>query len=94
MVIHLLTLLIELPGCASLKDKRSRIKPLLAHLHHKFNVSAAEVDHLDQWSSAIIACVLVSNDAQHNQRTLQQTVNHIEGNFPDILIQQHRIERV
>lgn len=94
MAIHLLTLLLELPGCLSLKEKRSRLKPLLAHLHQKFNLSAAEVDHLDQWQSAIVACVLVSNDAQHNQRVLQQAVTDIETNFSDLFIQQHRIERI
>lgn len=94
MAIHLLTLLLELPGCLSLKDKRSRLKPLLAHLHQKFNLSAAEIDHLDQWQSAIVACVLVSNDAQHNQRVLQQALSSIETNFPDLLVQQHRIERI
>lgn len=94
MTIHLLTLLLELPGCLSLKDKRSRLKPLLAHLHQKFNLSAAEIDHLDQWQSAIVACVLVSNDARHNQRVLQQALSSIETNFPDLLVQQHRIERI
>ncbi len=94
MVIHLLTLLIELSGCFSLKDKRSRIKPLLARLHQKFNLSAAEVDHLDRWQSAVIACVMVSNDGQYNQRVLQQVVDFIENDFPDLLIQQQRIERV
>lgn len=94
MVIHLLTLLLELPGCLSLKEKRGRLKPLLARLQQKFNLSAAEVDHLDQWRSTVVACVLVSNDAQHNQRVLQQAVMDIETNFPDLFIQQHRIERI
>lgn len=94
MAIDLLSLLIEIPGCASLKEKRSRIKPLLARVHHEFNLSAAEVDYLDAWESALIACVIVSNDAQHNQRVLQKVVTFIEVNFPDLLIQQHRIERI
>lgn len=94
MAIDLLSLLIELPGCASLKEKRGRLKPLLARLHHEFNLSAAEVDHLDSWHSSLIACVIVSNDAGHNQRVLQQVIKYIELNFPDLLIQQHRIERI
>lgn len=94
MSIGLLTLFFDLPGCMSLKEKRSRIKPLLARLHREFNVSAAEVDHLDRWQSAVVACVLVSNDAQHNQRVLQQVVTYLEQNFPDLLIQQHRIEHI
>ncbi len=92
MTISLLTLLLELPGCSSLKEKRSQIKPLLARLHREFNISAAEIDHLDRWQSAIVACVLVSNDWQHNQKVLQQVLSFVETNFPNLLIQQHRIE--
>lgn len=94
MNISLLTLLIEIPGCASLKEKRGQIKPLLARLHREFNVSAAEIDHLDRWQSAIIACTLVSNDAQHNQSVLQKVVAYVEINFPNLQIQQHRIESI
>lgn len=94
MVIDLLSLLIEIPGCSSLKDKRSRIKPLLARLHHEFNISAAEVDHLDRWSRTVVACAIVSNDGQHNQQVLQQVITYVETHFPDLQIQQHRIERI
>ncbi|HWQ03940.1 MAG TPA: DUF503 domain-containing protein [Longilinea sp.] len=89
-----LTLLIEIPGCLSLKDKRSQIKPLLIRLHQKFNISAAEIDHLDQHKTTVIACILVSNDARHNQQVLQQVVDYIENSFPELLIQQHRIENI
>ncbi|GAP14591.1 uncharacterized protein conserved in bacteria [Longilinea arvoryzae] len=94
MAIGLLTLLIELPGCASLKQKRSQVKPLLARLHREFNISAAEIDHLDRWQSAVLGCVVISNDSQHNQRVLQQVVSYVETNFPNLLIQQHRIESI
>lgn len=86
--------MIEIPGCLSLKDKRSQIRPLLIRLHQKFNVSAAEIDHLDQHQSAMIACVVVSNDDRHNQQVLQQVVDFIEQSFPDLLIQQHRVENI
>jgi len=92
--IGLLTLMIMIPGCFSLKDKRSQIRPLLIRLHQKFNISAAEIDHLDQHQSAIIACVVVSNEARHNQQVLQQVIDFVENSFPDLLIQQHRIENI
>jgi uncharacterized protein YlxP (DUF503 family) len=41
MSIGILTLEIQLPGCKSLKEKRSRLKPLIARLHREFNVSVA-----------------------------------------------------
>jgi len=42
-MIGTLTFHLHLPGCASLKEKRSRLKPLLARLHRQFNVSTAEM---------------------------------------------------
>lgn len=94
MSIAILTLQINLPECASLKDKRSHIKPLLSRLHREFNVSAAEIDHLDQWKSAVIACSVVSNDANHNYRLLQKIVVFIIDRWPDLTIIDHQIELI
>jgi uncharacterized protein YlxP (DUF503 family) len=44
MSLGLLTIHLHLPGCASLKEKRGRLKPLLTRLHREFNISAAEID--------------------------------------------------
>ena len=90
--IGVLTLELQIPGCASLKEKRSRLKPLLARLHREFNVSAAEVDHQDAWQACVIACAIVSNDMAHNQRVLQQVVQWLESNWPDVEIVEDKIE--
>lgn len=92
MSLGMLTLYIHIPGCASLKEKRSRLKPLLARLHREFNVSAAEMDRHDAWQDAVIACALVSNDHKHTQRTLQKITNWIESNRPDIILVEERLE--
>jgi len=84
MSIGLLTLHLRIPGCSSLKEKRSRIKPLLARLHREFNVSSAEVDFLDAWQETLIACAVVSNDARQNQRLLQQIIDWVERDWPDV----------
>ncbi len=92
MSVGLLTLDLQIPGCQSLKEKRSRLKPLLARLHREFNISTAEMDHNDRWNEAILACVLVSNDAAHTQRALQTVVHWVEHNWPDVLVvEQHLI---
>ena len=44
-----LTIHLHLPTCGSLKEKRGRIKPLIARLHREFNVSVAEMDLQDKW---------------------------------------------
>lgn len=92
MQIGLLTLHILLPGCRSLKEKRSRLKPLLARLHKEFNVSAAEIDHLDAWKESLVACVLVSNEAAFTQRALQRVAHWLEENWPDVTLLEEKIE--
>ncbi len=92
MPISLLHLEIQIPGCLSLKEKRSRIKPLLARLHREFNISAAELTRLDSWQSAGLGIVVVSNDPTHNQRLLQQVADWVEQNWPDVLVVDQRIE--
>ena len=79
MALGVLTLQIDIPGCKSLKEKRSRLKPLLARLHREYNISAAEIDHQDTWQSAVIACALVSNNPKHTQRALQKIVVWVES---------------
>ncbi len=92
MVIGLLTLHLQVPGCTSLKEKRSRIKPLLSRLHREFNVSTAEIDRQDAWQEAVIGCALVSNDAAFTRRALQQVATWIEDSWPDLFVLQDQIE--
>jgi uncharacterized protein YlxP (DUF503 family) len=92
MSLGLLMLTVELPGCSSLKEKRSRLKPLLARLHREFNVSAAEIDRLDAWSEAVLACALVSNDPAHTQRCLQEVLHWLEKNWQDVSLIEDRLE--
>jgi uncharacterized protein YlxP (DUF503 family) len=91
--MHVGTITIELylPGCDSLKQKRSRLKPLLARLHREFNISAAEIDHNDQHRAAVIACAIVSNDAKHIQRVLEKIPDWIEKFRPDMQVVDQQI---
>lgn len=86
--MHVGTLLVELylPGCSSLKHKRSALKPLLARLHKEFNLSVAEVDYNDRHRSAMIACAVVSNDVKHVQRVLEKIPGWIETHRPDLQV--------
>jgi uncharacterized protein len=82
-MIGILTLHLHLPACASLKEKRGRLKPLLARLHREFNVSAAEMDLQDKWQETIIACGMVGNDASYLQSALETVRKWTEANWPD-----------
>ena len=84
MSLGLLTLEIYIPGCQSLKEKRGRLKPLIARLQREFNVSVAEIDYQDRWNETILACALVSNDNGYTQKALQKVVRWIENNWRDV----------
>ncbi len=92
MPVGLLTLHVHFPGCVSLKDKRRRLKPLLARLHREFNISVAEVDHHDVWQDALIACVMVSADHKHPQRALQKVAVWVEKYWPDVTLVSEQLE--
>jgi uncharacterized protein len=94
MSVGILTIQIYLPGSLSLKEKRSRLKPLMIRLHKEFNISVAEVDFQDSWQNAMIACAIVSNNPGHNQRSLQQVVSWIERSWPDVEVVSEQIEIV
>lgn len=91
-MIGVLTIHLHLPGCKSLKEKRSIIKPLVSRLHREFNVSAAEMDLQDAWQQAVIACGMVGNDAAHLERSLQTVAHWVEGNWPDGEVIEQRVE--
>ncbi len=93
-MLALLTLHLHIPGCKSLKEKRSRLKPLLTRLHKEFNISVAEMDLNDVWQSTIIGCAVVSNDKAQAQRTLQAVSAWVEKNWHDMTIIDEKIELI
>ena len=91
-MIGTLTLHLHLPGCASLKEKRGRLKPLLAHLHRHFNISTAEMGMQDKWQESLIACGMVGNDADYLRSALETVRKYIEANWPDGDVLDDKIE--
>ena len=77
-----------------MKEKRSRLKPLLARLHREFNISVAEMDLQDVWQDTVIGCALISNDHAHTQRALQQVVHWVETTWPDVEVVEEKIELI
>ena len=92
MALGVLTLQIDIPGCNSLKEKRTRLKPLMTRLHREFNISVAEIEHQDVWQSAVLACALVSNSPKHTQRALQKVTQWVENQWPDVTLVDDQIE--
>lgn len=87
-----LTIHLRLPACSSLKEKRGRLKPLLARLHKEFNVSVAEMDLQDKWTESIIACALVNSDAVVVRQSLQSVAKWVEANWTDGDVIDQKIE--
>ena len=54
----------------SLKEKRSVVRPIVAELRRKFDVSAAEAGHLDLHRRALVGVAVVAADAGHCTRVM------------------------
>lgn len=93
-MIATLTIHLHIPTCASLKEKRGRIKPLMARLHREFNVSVAEVGLQDRWQEAIIICAMVGNEHGFLESALQNVARWVEGHWTDGDVIEQRIEIV
>ena len=80
-MIATLTIHLHLPGCASLKEKRGYIKPLIARLRREFNLSVAEIDLQDSWQETVIGCAMIGNERAFLESALQTVARWIESNW-------------
>ena len=74
---------LHLPGCASLKEKRGRIRPLMARLRREFNLSVAEMDLQDAWQQAVIGCAMIGNEQSHLESAMDTVMRWVEANWTD-----------
>ncbi|PJF35621.1 MAG: DUF503 domain-containing protein [Candidatus Thermofonsia Clade 1 bacterium] len=94
MFIGICIIELHLPAVTSLKEKRGILKAILARLHREFNVSAAEVALHDVWQSASIGIATVSTSAAHASNLLENAIDWLEHNRPDLDMVAHSIEIV
>ena len=94
MSVGVLVLILRIPGCSSLKEKRGRLRPLIAQLHKKYNLSVAEVDDLDIWGRTVIGCAFVSNDANRTRSVLQKAANWVDREWRDLELEESQIELI
>ena len=92
MVVGTLLIELRLPGNHSLKGKRQVVKSLLARLHNRYNVAAAEVDNNDRWQVATIGVACVSNSAPHAREILENVVAFVEADRLDLEVVETAIE--
>ena len=83
---------LRLPDNHSLKGKRHVIKPIIAQLGNKFNVSVAEVSDQDMWQLATIGVGFVSDDARFTNEVLSKVVSFVENSHFEVEILDFEIE--
>jgi uncharacterized protein YlxP (DUF503 family) len=94
MAVGILTLDIQIPGCLTLKEKRSQVKPLLYRIHREFNVSIAETDYHDKRAEAIITAVIVSKDSKYVQTMLNHVIGFVKDHYSNFEIVNNSIELI
>lgn len=78
--MHAAALRVELriPDAHSLKDKRGKLKPVIAELKKRFGVSVAEVDHQELWQRATLGVAVVAPQAGQLQRLAHSMERYFE----------------
>ncbi|MCL2153476.1 MAG: DUF503 domain-containing protein [Oscillospiraceae bacterium] len=69
-----------IPHAASLKDKRQVCRSIIDKTRQRFNASVAEVDTQDMHQTLTIGIAVVSGDAAHARRSLEEIIRFMENN--------------
>jgi len=91
LIIGTVVVELNLPGVDSLKEKRRRIKSLLARLRNKFNISAAEVDYNDSHRMAGLGIAVVTNEKRFADQVIAKVISLID-NESEMTIIDYRVE--
>jgi len=76
----------------SLKQKRSAVRPVVAELRRRFEVSAAEAGHLDLHRRALIGVAVAAADAGHVREVLEACERLVAGRPElELLAARHRL---
>ena len=78
MIVGVMTAQLHMQGVTSLKGKRSIVKSVLGRLKSRFNVSAAEVEHQDNKTSAVIAVAMVCNETRFIDQQFDAIINFMQ----------------
>lgn len=75
----------------SLKEKRGLLRPLMAGLSRRTEVSVAEVGHHDLHRRAAIGIAVVGGDAAHVRDVLDRAERYVAEEHPEVvLLSAHR----
>ena len=77
---------LNLPGCSSLKEKRSILRSLKDRLRNKFNVSVAETAFQDVHKRAQLTIALVASDGRYAESVLDKLDCFVERNGGPVIV--------
>ena len=92
MYVGALELDLLLGDVHSLKEKRSVVRPVVAELRRRFQVTAAEVGDLDVYRRVSVGVAVVSGEAGHCQQVLE-ACERLVAEHPELtlLSARHRV---
>ena len=79
MYVGALELDVVLGDVRSLKEKRSAVRPVIAELRRRFEVTVAEAGHLDKHRRSLIGVAAVAADADHVRDLLDACERLVAG---------------
>ncbi len=92
MVVGTLTVDVLLGDVHSLKEKRSVVRPIVAELRRRFEVSAAETGDLDVHRRAEISVAVVASTHRHVTQVLEHCERLVAGHPEvEVLSARHRV---
>lgn len=90
MVVASQTWELSLPGCSSLKEKRSVVRSLKDRLSGKFNVSVAETGLQDVLARAELSIAVVASDRRLAESMLDKADAFVDEHGGAVIV---RVER-
>ena len=79
MFVGVLELDVLLGDIRSLKEKRSAVRPVVAELRRRFEVTVAEAGHLDKHRRSLIGVAALAADADHVRDLLDACERLVAG---------------
>lgn len=90
MIVAWQTWNLTLPGCASLKEKRSVVRSLKDRLRSRFHLSVAETGQQDVLTRAEISVALVAADRRLAESVLDRADHLVGGNGRAVVVDRYR----
>ncbi|EHK89062.1 DUF503 domain-containing protein [Saccharomonospora azurea] len=90
MYVGTLELDVLLGDVRSLKQKRSAVRPIVAELRRRYEVSVAEVGHLDLHRRSLVGVAVVAADGAHVRDVLDSCERLVAGRPEIELLSAHR----